>query len=395
MTDELPQEPVAAEVPRKRRSLVTVLLIVLVALLALSCAACLVGGYFLGRPGEAIPPTHFIDESTRGIIVLRVDATNPGLRQVLAYVGDSAIKHKLAKEEAVRRFVQPLKSGQGNPIPSFTVIASYKGTGAADVRTFGVAVLRELPRWMRIGADRYFRGIASDAKGQPFGNRLIVDGKKMMEALRRKGTDPGSTVRAVLEESQLSFTDSCVFVGRKAADVQAGMEALDAPEPSAQWPFMQLYGRADSTATIYGALSNENDLLLAALVPADRMAEMREKIGTAIFLDPQQVKNVTFSVVFVSDDKATVQLTGEGGNPDVANQIAAGVQAFGASKVEADKQVPLRFAVTSAEVKGSACTATVKVTGLRALIDNLMADLAARKAQSEDASPAAGTQPRK
>ena len=392
MTDDLTQGGFGP--PRKKWSVTKTLLVILISLLAFSCMACVIGAYWLSRPGKPVPPTQFIDDSTKGIVVLRVDPANQGLKQVLAYGIESAMKQNLIqRKDEIRGYMEALGSGR-SAILAFSVIASYKGTGPADVRAFAVVMLRELPRYARMVASHSYKAMAEEAKGQPFADRLIVDGKNLAGLLGEKGLDVGREAGPMLENTQLSLADSCIFVGRTVDDVKAGLAALDAPEPTPQSPFLELYRRANSSATIYGALSNENDLALAALAPPDQVSAMREKITSVILIDPQQVKDLTFSVVFVSDDEATVQLAAVGANPDVARQMAAGVQAFADATAPAARKLPLHFAIVASEINGSFYSATVKVTGLRELIDSLLADAAAAKARAPEGAAPDNQRPR-
>jgi len=378
MTEELAQQSAPEPgAPRRKWGWSKTLLIILGALLGVSCLTCLVGSYVLFQPGKPVPPTAFIDEATSGIAVLKADSNDAGYRKMLAYAAGAALKGEAPKNEGFRRFLEFVGTNQKDPIPSLTVIASYKGTQPGNLRPFAVVVLSELPRIYRMVVQHFFNGVAAQCSAPKVEGAAIVPGAKLVEALRARfgqGSVP-SQIATMLEGCLVSVDSSCIFVGKTAEDVQAGLKAFRAPRPAegAAWPFLKLYGRADSTAPVFGALSNDNDLLLAALTPPDQVPELRDKVAGAFFLDPHQVKEAAFSVAIVSEDEATAKLSIEGANPDAAGQIAAAVDAFIKSNVESTQKIPLTFAVESKELKDSRYTATIKVTGFRALIDGCFA----------------------
>ena len=61
MNEEMPQEQMSLpEMPKKKRTLSSLVLIVFGVILATSCLVCGVLAYFAGRPGKPISPTAFI-----------------------------------------------------------------------------------------------------------------------------------------------------------------------------------------------------------------------------------------------------------------------------------------------------------------------------------------------
>ena len=370
----------AAPKPREKWSVTTIVLVILAGLLAFSCLTCVVGGWWVMRPGKAIPPTDFITEKTQGIVVLRADTENPALRQFMVYAVDSALKHGVVKDESARQFLQGIKSQGKSPIPSVTAVGSYAGRSAKDVKAFAALVLSEMPRLVRIGLDRSFGKFAKDAGVEEHEGASIVPGNEVAKALNGVESLPPA-VAAILDASFVSVSESCMFIGRQKEDVRAGLDAFAAPDPgeSSQWMFMQLYGQADSTATIYGALSNEDNLLVAALAPPDRIEEVREQITSAIFLDPQQVSSIVFSVTIMSDDDAVVRLSVTGANQEAASQVAAFVQSLAQANLEAAQKLPLRFVIAESQVTDTHYTAMVNVRGVRALVDQFFAGVAARQ----------------
>ncbi|HUW31072.1 MAG TPA: hypothetical protein VM223_05620 [Planctomycetota bacterium] len=404
MSEEQLQGPAGqpgAPKPRQKWGITKIVLVILGVLLAGSCLTCIVGGIVLMKPGKPIPPTDFITEKTRGIVVVRADAENPALRQLMSYAADSALKHNAVKEERARQFLQGIKAQGKNPVPTLTAVGSYSGRSAKDVSAFAALVLTEMPRLYRIALSHSLRALSDEAKVEEHGGTAIVPGKAILDAISGGQAAPPRPLAAILSNSFVSINDSCLFIGKRKEDVRAGLDALAAPEPvqSSPWPFMKLYGQADSTATIYGALSNENDLLLAALVPPDSIEEVREQVSAAIFLDPRQVKSIVFSVTVMSDDDAVVRLAVTGENEEAAKQVAALVQSLVQSHLEAAQKLPLRFAVTQSEVTDSQYKAMVNVTGLRALIDAYFASLAEQQQEpaeipaNQPPGPAPGSTP--
>jgi len=248
------------------------------------------------------------------------------------------------------------------------------------VKAFAALVLSEMPRLVRIGLDRSFGKFAKDAGVEEHEGASIVPGNEVAKALNGVESLPPA-VAAILDASFVSVSESCMFIGRQKEDVRAGLDAFAAPDPgeSSQWMFMQLYGQADSTATIYGALSNEDNLLVAALAPPDRIEEVREQITSAIFLDPQQVSSIVFSVTIMSDDDAVVRLSVTGANQEAASQVAAFVQSLAQANLEAAQKLPLRFVIAESQVTDTHYTAMVNVRGVRALVDQFFAGVAARQ----------------
>jgi len=374
--------------PSKKWSVLTIVLVILGGLLAFSCVTCVVGSWYLFRPGKPISPTEFITENTQGIVVGRADMNNPALRQFMAYAVNSAIEHGLVQEEGGRQFLRGTGTRGKSSVPSFTIVAAYEGGPAGGVNSFAALVLSEMPRIVRIGLQRGFQGFAKDAGAEDYQGAAILPGKNVTDTINADKSLP-PTAAGILEASFVSVSDSCLFIGRQKTDVQAGLDAFAAPAPgeSSQWPFLQLYRQADATATIHGALSNKDNALLAALIPPDRLEEARERITSAIFLDPRQVSSIVFSVTVMSDDDAVVMLNVMGVNEEAASQVAALVQSLAESSLEAAQNLPLRFTIAESQASGSQYTAKVNVSGLRALVDAYFAGLAARKQADEGPAP--------
>ncbi len=401
MSEELSTGPMPFPEPPKKKPRRT-LLIVIGVILGTSCLACTIGLYVMGRPGKPIPPTAFIDEATRGIVVFRADAAHTGLRELLAYAAASALEHSAAAER--EEMLEFLKEEQTGTLPSTTIAASYKGDDPDTLRSFAVVVLTETPRIYQWVAARLYGAMSKGLDTQTYQGANIMSGGELLQSVREKieeekGARPGALISpladSIIEQSQLSLYESCFFFGRSTEDVTAGIAALQAPEPAAEAapPFMELYDHADSSALFFGALSNENGILLAALYPnAEDREDARDWLEPKLTLDPRQVKKIAFSADLVSADEAIIKLWMQGANEEIAKQIAVAVQSLVASKLNTTEDIALEFAIdeSTTGTDGSVYEGTIKVTGIKAFIDQCFERLRQeQKAKEETEKPPA------
>jgi|GEM_PF-4006832 len=422
MNDEMPQEQMSLpEVPKKKRTLSSIVLIVFGVILATSCLVCGVLGYLAGRPGKPIPATAFIDEETTGIVVLRADVKDPELKSLMSFASASALEHNVLPEHGeMLEFAKKDRAGQ---IPSVTLIGSYKGDKPEDLSSFGVVVLRELPWFYRWMADRGYDVFTLALPVETFQGAKIVSAEKLMESARKEAEEKGKSGPSLpsLGKSHVTLFESCLFIGRSVEDVQAGVEALQAPEPAPEegLPFMELYEHADSGALLFGVLSNRNEIFLAALYPdPDAREDAREWLEPKLTLDPRQIRSIVFSIDLVPTaeaegeeaeaeegaveepeeetaddadddavcDQAVIRLWVEGANPDTAQQIAVAVKALVDSKLNTTEEIPLEFVIDEelTSTEGAVYEGVIRVSGIKAFIEQYFAQLGAEREQLEE-----------
>jgi len=387
MSEQAPPEEVAEFQPPKRRN---VLLIILVAVLAISCLVCGVGAWFMQRPGKPIPPTAFIAENTSGLVVVRVDANEPKFRELLTYAATVAAEQGM--KTGLDDWVDFFKSHRTEPVPKVTLVGSYQGSEPENLDRWTALILSELPggiRWQVKGA--YYK-LLGEVKATDHEGAKIVAGEDVAAFLRsaakeaRKDNkqdehqeEPEPALASEIENVFLTVFSNVCFVGETQEDVQAAVSAFNAPRPdaadeeapAARPAFMDLYEKADPSAMLFGAASNANGILLAALFrdEADRQ-EARATFEQTLAMAPDQVKALAFSAALVTADEIAVKLWLEAANPDAARQVDAAVRSFVESQVNTTEELPLEAAIVESEtsVADSVYQCSIKVTGLKKLV---------------------------
>lgn len=388
MSDQMPQyETPDPGTARKKRT--KIILMIIAAILIPSCLMCGWKLYGLLQPGEPLPAAAFIDDDTTGIVVLRADGSDPNVRSILAYGAGLALEQNVEPDyEALLKF---LASEDSEDIPAVTLVVSYKGRTPDELRSFNVLSLRQLLGVYRWVGSRMFDALAESGSAGTHENARIVSIKKVMETLRQQAKEKAGQIPSIpwMEEYHCTLFESCLIAGKTPEDVQAGVAALLAPEPAAESerPFMEVYRHADTSALCFGALSNENDLLLSALFPdADQREDAREFVEPILTFDPQQVRNIAFSADLVSDDEAVVKLWLECANNDIAKQLEAAVRAFVNSHGATTEDIPFELVIDEAATKteGTVHEAVINVSGIKAWIKQCVSQLAQKRQEQRE-----------
>jgi hypothetical protein len=403
MSEQLPHDSTPEFQAPKKRDRSRILLTVFAGILATSCLVCGVVSYFVTKPGKPIPATAFIDEKTRGIVALRIDPNEPGLRELLSMAAGIALERNYRSE--LKEMLEFFKEKKLQQAPAVTLVGSYMGSTPDELRAYGILVLSELPGLLRWRIEGAYKGLAQSAEASTYQGARIASGGDLIRNIRERReasekAPPLPENAAFIEELQLSLFESCLFVGRSVEDVEAAITAFHAPDPAVrtgdepepregELPFVKLYRRADSSALCFGALSNENDILLAAVYPeaGDREAA-RERLEPVLTLDPRQVRKIAFSAKLASADEGVVKLWVEGANADTAEQIAAAVRAFVESKLSTTEEIPLEVAIVEDETKieGATYQATIRITGIKALVESAVTEYFKRRAAEQEAA---------
>ena len=382
------------EAQRERRKWSTrkKLLVAIGVLLGISCLFCGIGAVWLFQWGKPIPPLQFVDGDTMGIAVLRADSANEGYRQVIAYMAESALRHELTTEKEHISALTKLQEPQNVQIGAFTAVASYRGHSPENLRVFFSLTFAELPRIGRMLVQRVFDAGAADTPR--YRGAAIRPARSVMEGWTASGVKLPKDKQNWVEDLMVGAAHSCVFAGREADGVKAGLDAFAGAEPPADSPFMQVYRRADSTRFIHGALLNEDDVLLAAFLPLEQIPQVRADMASELMLDPHHVKNIAFSLELLSNDEAVLDLSIEGANAEAVKQIDAALRAVVRSTQPGAKEftlidfqeldIPLTLTLQEARSEGLIHFSTIKVAGLKALIDACIGKLA--EAQRESGS---------
>ena len=387
-----PEEMPQFHAPRRRN----ILLIILVGVLATSCLVLGIGAWFLQRPGKPIPPEEFIGDETAGLAVLKLDANQPQLRELLAYAATVAADQNLKTD--FDDWIDFFRSRKAEAVPKVTLVGSYSGSEPENLHPWAALVLSEMPggiRWQVQGA--YF-ALGREVDSVEHQGAKIVSGRDLAERLQQESEKQGQPAEEpeddeavpepsfapILKASYLSVFKNVVYVGETEDDVEAAISAYNAPlpdgedAPEAALEFAELLAKADSSAMLFGAASNENGILLAAIFRDEtRRSEARDKLKQALAMDPNQIKRLAFSAAFVTADELAVNLWLEAANDEAARQVDVAVRSFIDSQVNTTEELPLNAAIVDGEtsIEGAIYKGKVKVTGLKKLVQQRVTDL--------------------
>ena len=389
-------EQVPGEMPRK--SFGRKLLIVIVSVLGAFALLGAVGWYIFLRPGKPIPPVNFADSQTSGMVVFHADPKDPGFRSLLRYLAASAIEHDLVKDPDGRKLLELIKTEQvPGEIPVVSVIGSYKGDSPENVKSFAAVSMAEFARLRRIQLGIVFNHLAGQAPAEKAYGARIVSLNEMMrqvEGSGKAGTElseadrmPGPAESPFVRQAWVSVAERCIFLGRSAEDVKAGIVALQTSQIDENSPFMTLFRRVDTSQMLFGALVNSGGLFLSAIFPPDQVEDARSSISGVVGFDPRQLKGIAFSVRAISDDEADLKLWVDAADPQVAQQIQAMVQSLQEASTRTTGEFPLRIQASDAKVQGSSYSSTIHVSGVRGLIDDQFARLKQRLDSLEPLAP--------